>query len=71
MTHYMMGEGVIACTVTAGTIYAALPDQRHHILLRTALLHKLCILRIDWLHGQAVAITDLHGNHYCENTPLE
>ena len=55
----MMG-GVIACTVAAGTLYAALPYQRHHILLRTALLHKLCILCIDRLHGQAVAVTDLH-----------
>ncbi len=50
----------VACTVAAGAVQAALPYQRHHILLRAALLHKLCILCKERLHGQAVTITDLH-----------
>ena len=51
----------IACAVAAGTLYAALPYQRHHVLLRATLLHKLCVLCVYWLDGQAIAVTDLHG----------
>ena len=51
----------VACTVAAGAVHAALPYQRHHILLRTALLHKLCILCKERLDGQAVTVADLRG----------
>ena len=58
----VMGERAAACTVAAGAVHAALPRQRHCVLLRAALLHKGGVLRKERLHGQAVAVTDLHGN---------